>query len=376
MPGFMNAELIAIRDSLVCGCCGTVFKGSDSQARKVKYEKLVVYCSKPCRAKGQGDKLRIPVPVVGACKHCGTEIRSRNAKKQYCNTACYQASDQRKTSIQENLVKIANQNKVKKAIRDLNAATGRVILTEDQTLIGLRAKGTDHLSAVAYTPPGSLCNCLECGKAMYAKPSEVKRFCGQRCYRTYQAKRFERWAANPEPLVEIADYEAFLNRDILTCIVQGCCWEGKHLSLHVNQAHGIPAEEFKRLFGFNKHAGVIGKGLATRYSLRAPQGIARHPEMSGLQKAHQVGRTPESYQRTKQGFENAKRCHQNIDESALPTRVCAGCGQEFVQSTVFGRTKYCTIACRTQSYASEKSRVAKRPLRNKDGTFRWVAQGI
>lgn len=373
MAGFMNAELVAIRDALVCGCCGTVFKGSDSQARKVKYEKLTVYCSKFCRAKGQGDKLRLSVPKVGNCKHCGKEVYSRNPDKQYCDSVCYQASDQLKATAQQNIANIAKQNPVKKAIRELNAVVGRVILTGDQTLIGLRAKGTDQLTAEAYSPAGAVCNCLECGKAMYAKPSDPRQFCGQKCYRAHKAKRFERWAANPQPLVEITDYEAFLNRDILTCIVQGCCWEGKHLSLHVNQTHGIPAEAFKALFGFNKTAGVIGKSLAERYSQRELQGIARYPDSSGLEKAQQTPRSPESYRRTRQALENAQRSHQCIDESTRPIRVCQGCGQSFVQSTVFGRAKYCTVDCRTQSYASEKKRAAKRPIRNKDGTFRWVA---
>ena len=38
MVKFMNAELIKIRDNLVCGHCSCVFIGSDSQAWKVKYE--------------------------------------------------------------------------------------------------------------------------------------------------------------------------------------------------------------------------------------------------------------------------------------------------------------------------------------------------
>ena len=47
----MSAELIAIRDALKCGCCGETFKGTDSQARRVKYEYKTAYCSKVCRRK-------------------------------------------------------------------------------------------------------------------------------------------------------------------------------------------------------------------------------------------------------------------------------------------------------------------------------------
>jgi hypothetical protein len=45
----MTKELIAIRDALKCGCCEKTFKGTDSQARRVKYEHSTVYCSKACR---------------------------------------------------------------------------------------------------------------------------------------------------------------------------------------------------------------------------------------------------------------------------------------------------------------------------------------
>lgn len=53
MPRFMNAELEALRDNLECGHCGAKFKGSDSQAWKVKYERRTVYCSDVCRKRRQ-----------------------------------------------------------------------------------------------------------------------------------------------------------------------------------------------------------------------------------------------------------------------------------------------------------------------------------
>ena len=49
----MNAELENIRDNLVCGHCQSVFQGTDSQARKVKYENRINYCSLACRAAAQ-----------------------------------------------------------------------------------------------------------------------------------------------------------------------------------------------------------------------------------------------------------------------------------------------------------------------------------
>lgn len=48
MPGFMNAELEALRINLKCGHCESKFQGVDWQARKVKYEQRTVYCSDTC----------------------------------------------------------------------------------------------------------------------------------------------------------------------------------------------------------------------------------------------------------------------------------------------------------------------------------------
>ena len=70
MAGFMNAELVKIRDNLVCGHCECKFVGSDSQARKVKYEACIVYCSSTCRHAMMRKKFSTPAPNRGPCTHC------------------------------------------------------------------------------------------------------------------------------------------------------------------------------------------------------------------------------------------------------------------------------------------------------------------
>ena len=352
MAKFMNAELIAIRDSLSCNCCGTVFKGSDSQAWKVKYEKAAVYCSRQCRSTGHSKKLSKPVPLVGNCRHCKTEIYSRNKDKLYCSRVCYHSSRQFTEMIESNLEVITNHSPVKAAIRQLNLAVGNIILSKDQTLLGLRAKGSGVLFAKTYNRTGKVVHCLNCQKPKYARGSDKRKYCSHKCYIDYRAKRFERWRDNPQPLVVISDYEAFLNRDTLTCIVEGCDWSGKHLSLHVNQVHGITAEEFKKMFGFNQSTGVISKELFTRYSARSPVGVARFPELCGLEKAMESVKGAPRKPLTPQAVENAAKGRLNTTVPN-PVRICTGCACSFEQSTPFGRAKYCTKTCRKEHYSKK-----------------------
>lgn len=372
MAGFINAELIAIRDSLVCGNCNTVFKGTDSQARKVKYEKQTVYCSKQCRAIKHSEKLSLPDILVGECRHCHKELYSRNLKKIYCDNVCYMASDQHKEMIHNNLQAIAKQQPVKDAIKELNRVTGKRILNKDKTLVGLRAKGTEHLSATTYTPEGELFHCLECNAPKYRKPSEDRKFCSHKHFVAYRAKRFARRLANPEPLKDIADYTTFLEQDILPCIVQGCTWEGQHLTLHCNLEHGITAREFKQIFGFNLTEGIVGKDLSNRYSQRALEGIAKDKLLCGLEKARATPRTARSRLRSPQALENARNSRKASVKLEGPMRICEGCNMEFQQSTIFGFAKYCTKLCRAAHYASEAHKKSKVAERNLDGTFKWV----
>ena len=72
----MNAELERVKDNLCCGHCEAILKGSDSQARKVKYEKQVVYCSPVCRAAAIKNKLGKLMPNRGPCPTCGKEFFS------------------------------------------------------------------------------------------------------------------------------------------------------------------------------------------------------------------------------------------------------------------------------------------------------------
>jgi hypothetical protein len=253
-----------MQHELMCGHCGTIFRGTDSQARKVAYEKQTVYCSQICRRAALNNKAKEratarallagkppPGALIGPCKHCGKMFESKTAKL-YCSMRCYTQSEQFRLMREENSK-----------------------LTDEK-----KAKISETLRK------GEIASCLECGAEFYQKPEsasrKAKKFCGSPCYRSYLAKRFDRWIANPEGLALPQCYDEFLDREELACIITGCSWHGKHLTLHVNQAHGVTSDEFKRAAGFNLSTGVIAKSLAQAYSARNLVGVATQSDVEKL----------------------------------------------------------------------------------------------
>jgi hypothetical protein len=132
--------------------------------------------------------------------------------------------------------------------------------------------------------------CMNCGAKMTLLPSAAHgymrttgyhagrisktKFCRKLCWRQWQAARFDRHVANPETLALPQDYDEFLTKDELPCLVGGCEWTGKNLSIHMNHAHGITKDEFKALGGFNVTTGVVS---ASCYERLAANPNARMP---------------------------------------------------------------------------------------------------
>jgi hypothetical protein len=340
MTGFMNAELEAIRDNLECGHCRAKFKGSDSQARKVKYEKRVVYCSVTCRSAAcsqkareqavrEGKTLRKGV-LAGPCKKCGKMFESR-IDKQYCSLDCYVSSDQ---------------------FREMQS---KYWAPSDEVKSKISAK----------LKKGEDVPCLECGTEFYQKPPskgrQARKFCSKTCYRSYLAKRFDRWVANPEGMALPQCYDEFLDREELACVVEGCDWKGKHLTLHMNQAHGVRADEFKRAAGFNLSTGVIAKPLAEALREREVVGVAAMMDDDARAVALALGQeaiatNPIRY-RSLEGREHAKKARAMLGPG--PQRTCAGCGKLFQQSTPMGKALYCSRGCRDSAYAEQRRANAK-----------------
>lgn len=201
--------------------------------------------------------------------------------------------------------------------------------------------------------------CKECGADVYQKPSRQDKFCSKPCYRAYLAKRFDRWIANPEGLALPQCYDEFLDREVLPCPIVDCHWHGRHLTLHVNQVHGLKAQEFKRAAGFNLGTGVICKPLAQLYSERAPVGIAvdnpfQDTALAAAQEASRVRRY-----RSKEGAEHRQKGNALMRTESGPHRICNGCGIGFTQSTPAGRALYCSIKCREAYYSARRRDTSK-----------------
>lgn len=344
----MNAELESLRDNLECGHCSAKFKGSDSQARKVKYENRVVYCSGTCRMAAsskkaqeqsirEGKKLRKGV-LSGPCNTCGKMFASR-IDKMFCSMDCYTKSRQFQAMLAENRKKMITKK--------------------------------PELSKGKNVP------CLECGTEFYQKrPSKRKparKYCSTTCYRSYLAKRFDRWVANPESMALPQCYDEFLDREELTCVVDGCDWKGRHLTLHMNWAHGVGADEFKRAAGFNITTGVIARPLAKILSEREVVGIAANMDDASRAAALALARAanPIRY-KSLEGREHARKARAML-VGLGPQRTCTGCGNVFQQSTSMGRALYCSRECRDSAYKEQRSRIAKKRVRQQDGTFKWIA---
>lgn len=329
MRDFMNAELENIKNNLKCSHCGSIFQGSNSQARHVKYEKLSVYCSPACRHAMQRSKFAKPIPNRGPCKYCGKEFFSRTAK-QYCTLDCYVKSDQ-----------------FRKLQKEYHGPSDEV-----------RKKMADAQRTGKYAP------CLECGREFYQKkPSKgnpARRFCCKSCYRTYFAKRFDRWIANPENIALPQCYDEFLDKEELPCLVDGCGWKGIHLTIHMNEAHGIKAAEFKRAAGFNLNTGVIGKNLARAFQNRELVGVAIEPYPGAtLLSMEALSINPIQY-KSLEGREHAAKARAlKLIDMPYPQRTCIGCGATFHQRTPFGKTLYCSHRCRNKAYYKKKSNLKK-----------------
>lgn len=354
MPGFMNAELEAIRDNLSCAHCGARFKGSDSQARKVKYESRVVYCSKACRSAAiskkaqeqairEGRKPRKGV-LAGPCQTCGQMFESRT-DKMFCSMGCYTQSRQFQEMLQQNRARAAET----------------------------QAERSKKLRKGQNVP------CLECGAEFYQKPAckghPPRKFCCKTCYRSYMAKRFDRWVANPQSMALPQCYDEFLDSEELECLVDGCDWVGKHLSAHMNLAHGVTAKEFKRAAGFNISTGVVSRPVSEAMRERALVGVADakydQDRDFALLLAHKALADDMVRYRSLESREHARKAAAIMGPG--PQRSCKGCGKLFQQKTTSGRALYCSPRCRDSAYADQRRKKSKRRSRKPDGTFIWDA---
>lgn len=304
---------------LHCAACDKGFIPTKSQANHLKYgEQKKCYCSRQCRASKQNEHLR--KPLSGPCPTCGEMFKSRGtAKKIFCTMACYMASPRFKKMLEENKFNIAWTRK------------------------GVSPKNWEP----------TIIKCLECDKEVRTKPSANKKYCSQICYRKYMSKRFDRWIASPQEIALPQAYDEFLTAPILWCLVKGCGWSGHHLSVHMNATHGVVADKFKRLAGFNLNSGIVSLPLHEALSERDNVGFAKKPNDrqklgTGMQKERTTYKSMEGKEHRVKSYiiKNAT--------SEKPLRICKGCRVTFRQSTVFGKAKFHSIPCRTKYYKTHR----------------------
>lgn len=302
---------------LICGHCGATFSGTIQQADRTR-KGVATFCSDVCRYANLRAKFSTPVPTRGPCGGCGQTFPSRREAK-FCGMKCYTGSKQFSDMLADARAKSLTPWSIARRAEKARRGEGRP--------------------------------CLECGIDVYRKKSEKgRKFCSTVCYRAYMAKRFDRWLANPEGLALPQGYDGFLDREELPCMIEGCGWTGRHLSLHINQAHGIRADELKRAAGFNLSTGLVSRPLAELLRERKMQGVAADEMMRML------GDT--SFKGHVHHYISLERKEHAAKTRALmgpgPMRRCIGCGISFRQSTPFGKAKYCTIDCRTRAYARKQ----------------------
>lgn len=144
----------------------------------------------------------------------------------------------------------------------------------------------------AYAPQprkGEMRPCLQCGKEFYLTQTKIRRgtkFCSREHYRLWMADRFDRNIGAVHQITKMNNYDEFLSQEKLTCLIPGCAWSGHDLSLHMNLAHGVTAEDLKKRAGFNRNTGVVSATMARNLEARGNKGttwslVGARPNRSG-----------------------------------------------------------------------------------------------
>src|SRR5215467_8495594 len=259
-------------------------------------------------------------PHGGTCPVCGLEFRSRRKDKIYCSIKCWSRTDKFKAMCRE---------------------TSKVIA---------EAGRASHEQAVAHRPQKP---CLNCGQAIGPRGTK---YCSRTCYRAFMAERFDRWIANPESIALPQCYDEFLSRDELPCLIEGCDWVGKHLGNHVNFAHGISANDFKVLAGFNLSTGLVTPEVSENLAVKQAALIEKYRQegrelLNPVKPGECRYPPPSPSNRSNEGAEHSAKS-MALAKATAPDRtaVCRGCNVEFTYSGVGRRQYYCSFECRDSYY--------------------------
>lgn len=258
-------------------------------------------------------------PHVGVCAYCHKQYRSRVKGTKFCGMRCYTASDDFQIRIRQQ-ARVINGRKRLAAGGDPNSRPQRA--------------------------------CAHCGEMFFLKLSEIKshKYCSRHCYRLYMADRFDRWIANPQSVALPQAYDAFLTQDLLPCLFDGCDWEGHNLSIHVNFTHGVTAEQFKEMAGFNRRTAVITSAVHQKFSeAKSNPQFLKIWEQNRITNPNTSGQIKASLRL--EGREHlAKSIALNKIAIEMP-EPCVECGIKVVKLSPWGRKIWCSVKCRNVTYA-------------------------
>lgn len=302
-----------------CGHCGTEFNAVNvSQAKHFKYDGSVLYCSPICREAARQKKYS-PTHTFGPCPKCGQMFESK-VRKIFCSMKCYVTSDRFKEIISE---KAKSQRGPRPELQKWDER-----------------------------------DCLECAAMFRVKPAKPNKFCSQNCYHNYMAKVFDRHIAAPDRIEIGQGYDEYLSQNKLRCPIEGCDWSGQWLTLHVRMAHGITEQDFKKAAGFNLTEGIITPALRSLLENRkTTSGANRYQIYSRVDDDRSKSSGYVSLQ-SREARIKARALAMNIygsEELPLVERTCDFCKKEFPQLTPFGRSKFCSIKCRSDHYHHKTS---------------------
>lgn len=307
--------------NLKCANCGVTFWATYPQARYIAQDKnRKAYCSRICRTAGQsrsakeralreGKRLYKGV-LAGPCPVCGKMFESHN-DKVFCSLACYHQSPQFKKLLPTMKMTLDRYREANNAMRSKRA----------------RIK------------------CAACGQIFKRRHSR-QRFCSRVCHRKFRADLFDAWVANPQDITMPQCYDEYMLQDELPCLVDGCHWKGKNLSAHLNMAHGVYAEDFKRAAGFNLSTGLITADLFKQLSDRQLTGIALGDQRSPPDNEGAI-----TDYHSREGREHLQKARMVAEATRTkPVQICIVCDRLFEQSFALGaRKKYCTTACKDRA---------------------------
>jgi len=235
------------------------------------------------------------------CLTCGSHFNLSYSNKKFCSKKCYFSSDLLKSIIRERAI------------------------AQSTSLTKL---------------------CPECGKEYKTKKSRDSVTCSRACYRRFFAKRFDRFILSRSDIGSINNFDEFMTQNELPCLIKGCSWVGKSLSLHINSAHGITARDFKDMAGFNRRTGLVCEELSERLSLH---------DRDWFKKFHGPGNAVRGAVGYKWTDEHREHRAKARAISLKRLKTCVQCGTEF--ATKATNVRFCSIVCRDTARAARAREV-------------------